>query len=265
MTAPRTPFSAVACPVEGAVVPGGRRDAYPPDPPDARRAARRGRRHRHRGGFARGAAAPSGGRPPEVRVATFNASLNRNAEGQLIEHLSTPGNAQAATVAEIIQRVRPDLLLINEFDFDEDGTAAELFQHNYLAVPHNGAAAIEYPYRFVAPSNTGMPSGLTSTTMARSAGRTTPSASGPSPASSAWPSTRCTPSCSTHPHLPDVPVGRHAEGPVADDRPPPNRPTGYGRRAGRRAPVVEEALGPADRHRRAPRALPRQPPDAAGV
>ena len=105
-------------------------------------------------------AAPSGGRPPEVRVATFNASLNRNAEGQLIEHLSTPGNAQAATVAEIIQRVRPDLLLINEFDFDEDGTAAELFQQNYLSVPHNGAAAIEYPYRFVAPSNTGIPSGF---------------------------------------------------------------------------------------------------------
>jgi hypothetical protein len=105
-------------------------------------------------------AAPSGGHPPEVRIATFNASLNRNAEGQLIEHLSTPGNAQAATVAEIIQRVRPDLLLINEFDFDEDGTAAELFQQNYLSVPHNGAAAIEYPYRFVAPSNTGIPSGF---------------------------------------------------------------------------------------------------------
>jgi hypothetical protein len=105
-------------------------------------------------------AASSSGHPPEVRIATFNASLNRNAEGQLIEHLSTPGNAQAATVAEIIQRVRPDLLLVNEFDFDRDGTAARLFQQNYLSVPHNGAAAIEYPYRFVAPSNTGIPSGF---------------------------------------------------------------------------------------------------------
>ena len=105
-------------------------------------------------------AAPSGGHPPEVRIATFNASLNRNLAGQLIDHLSTPGDAQAATVAEVIQRVRPDLLLINEFDFDEDGTAAELFQQNYLSVPHNGAAAIEYPYRFVAPSNTGIPSGF---------------------------------------------------------------------------------------------------------
>jgi 3-phytase len=95
-----------------------------------------------------------------VRFATFNASLNRNAPGQLIQHLSTPDNAQAATVAEIIQRARPDVLLINEFDFDADGTAAHLFQQNYLSLPHNGAAPIEYPYRFVAPSNTGIPSGL---------------------------------------------------------------------------------------------------------
>jgi 3-phytase len=100
------------------------------------------------------------GPPPVVRFATFNASLNRNAPGQLIQHLSTPDNAQAATVAEIIQRARPDVLLINEFDFDADGTAAELFQQNYLSLPHNGAAPIEYPYRFVAPSNTGIPSGL---------------------------------------------------------------------------------------------------------
>jgi 3-phytase len=100
------------------------------------------------------------GPPSVVRFATFNASLNRNVEGELIRHLSTPGNAQAATVAEIIQRTRPDVLLINEFDFDPDGTAARLFQQNYLSLPHNGATAIEYPYRFVAPSNTGIPSGL---------------------------------------------------------------------------------------------------------
>jgi hypothetical protein len=106
-------------------------------------------------------AAPAPGQAPvEVRFATFNASLNRTFAGELIDHLSTPGNAQAATVAEIIQRVRPDVLLINEFDFDAAGTAAALFQQNYLSVPHNGASAIVYPYRFVAPSNTGIPSGF---------------------------------------------------------------------------------------------------------
>ncbi|KAB7745427.1 endonuclease/exonuclease/phosphatase family protein [Nostocoides sp. F2B08] len=99
-------------------------------------------------------------RPDPVRFATFNASLNRNAEGQLVADLSTPGNAQARTVAEIIQRTRPDVLLINEFDYVEDGVAAELFQENYLSVSQQGAAPIEYPYYFVAPSNTGIPSGF---------------------------------------------------------------------------------------------------------
>lgn len=95
-----------------------------------------------------------------VRFATFNASLNRNFAGQLVSDLSTPNNAQAKTVAEIIQRTRPDVLLINEFDFVEGGVAAELFQKNYLSVSQNGAEPIEYGYYFVAPSNTGVPSGL---------------------------------------------------------------------------------------------------------
>lgn len=99
-------------------------------------------------------------RPPKVRFAAFNASLNRNFTGQLISDLSTPANAQARTVAEIIQRVRPDVLLINEFDYDADGIAARLFQDNYLSVPQNGAAPVEYPYVFQAPANTGLPSGF---------------------------------------------------------------------------------------------------------
>lgn len=95
-----------------------------------------------------------------VRFATFNASLNRNAAGQLITDLSIPGNAQAATIAEIIQRTQPDVVLINEFDFDADHTALQLFQQNYLSVPQSGAHPIVYPYSYTAPSNTGIPSGL---------------------------------------------------------------------------------------------------------
>ena len=105
------------------------------------------------------------GPPSVVRFATFNASLNRSTTGQLITDLSSPGNDQADTVAEIIQRTRPDVLLINEFDFDDQGQggsslAAELFQDNYLSIEHGDADPIEYPYRFVAPSNTGIPSGF---------------------------------------------------------------------------------------------------------
>ncbi len=94
------------------------------------------------------------------RIATFNASLNRGAEGQLVTDLSTPDNAQARTVAEIVQRVAPDILLINEFDYDAGGTAAALFQQNYLGVGQNGARPLAYDHVFVAPSNTGLPSGF---------------------------------------------------------------------------------------------------------
>ncbi|MGH2777098.1 MAG: endonuclease/exonuclease/phosphatase family protein [Actinomycetota bacterium] len=106
-----------------------------------------------------GGAAAKPAKKTEVRFATFNASLNRNLEGQLIQDLSTPGNVQAQTVAEIIQRTRPDVVLINEFDFDAQHRALSLFQDNYLSVPHNGAEPIHYDYSFTAPSNTGVPSG----------------------------------------------------------------------------------------------------------
>jgi hypothetical protein len=96
-----------------------------------------------------------------VRFATYNASLNRNAAGQLVADLSTTTNAQARAVAEVIQRTRPDVLLINEFDYvAPPQDAAKLFQDNYLSISQNGAAPIRYPYRFVAESNTGIPSGF---------------------------------------------------------------------------------------------------------
>ncbi len=106
------------------------------------------------------AQAGSAGPPTPVRFASFNASLNRFNQGDLIGDLSTPTNSQARAVAEIIQRTRPEVLLINEFDFDANGTAAQLFQDNYLSISQNGAEPILYPYRFVAPSNTGIPSGF---------------------------------------------------------------------------------------------------------
>lgn len=102
----------------------------------------------------------SGGGSGPVRFAAFNASLNRNAVGQLIADLSTPQNVQAQAVAQIIQIVRPDVLLVNEFDHDAGGVAAELFQRHYLEVGQAGEAPIFYPYSYVAPSNTGIPSGF---------------------------------------------------------------------------------------------------------
>jgi Endonuclease/Exonuclease/phosphatase family len=112
------------------------------------------------------------GPPQPVRFATFNASLNRTVAGQALTDLSArfdpsepdaalrARRAQAANVAETIQRVRPEVLLINEFDFEPNHALADAFQANYLSVSHNGSQPIDYPYVFVAESNTGIPSGM---------------------------------------------------------------------------------------------------------
>jgi hypothetical protein len=99
----------------------------------------------------------------DVRFATFNASLNRPVAGQLRSDLTDNTSTtvfvrQAKNVAEVIQRVRPDVLLINEFDFDP--VAADLFRDNFLEVGQNGAEPIVYPYAFIAPSNTGIATGF---------------------------------------------------------------------------------------------------------
>ncbi|TWF77342.1 endonuclease/exonuclease/phosphatase family protein [Pseudonocardia hierapolitana] len=104
-------------------------------------------------------AAPAAAAPPsDLRVATFNASLNRAAEGELVADLSTPDDPQAREVAEVVQRVRPDVLLINEFDHAP--AAVDLFRDNYLERGQNGAEPVDYPHAFIAPSNTGVPSGF---------------------------------------------------------------------------------------------------------
>jgi hypothetical protein len=101
-----------------------------------------------------------------VRFATFNLSLNRPAAGDLVKHLDLsqpePSNPafrqQARNNAEVIQRNRPDVLLINEFDFAPQ--AVELFRRNFLEVSQNGARPIHYRYAYIAPSNTGVASGF---------------------------------------------------------------------------------------------------------
>ena len=100
-----------------------------------------------------------------MRFATFNASLNRNTAGQLITDLTTPDNEQAQDIAEIIQQVNPDVLLINEFDYNAENPneAINLFQQNYLGVDQNiadSAGTVNYPFVYVAPSNTGVASGF---------------------------------------------------------------------------------------------------------
>jgi endonuclease/exonuclease/phosphatase family metal-dependent hydrolase len=97
---------------------------------------------------------------PELRVATYNVSLNRPEEGGLVADLAGGDDAQARAVAQVLQTVRPDVVLLNEFDHDDDGDAVDLFREEYLEVGQHDEAPIEYPYAFSAPVNTGVDSGL---------------------------------------------------------------------------------------------------------
>ena len=63
-------------------------------------------------------------------------------------------------LAEILQRVRPDIVLLNEFDYDPEVDAAALLNQNYLGQSQNGQEPIRYDYQFRAPVNTGIDSGL---------------------------------------------------------------------------------------------------------
>lgn len=93
-----------------------------------------------------------------VRFATFNVSLNRRSEGQLRRDLAADSR-QAREIAEIIQRIRPDVLLLNEFDYDSEGLALSLFLDRYLAKPQAGQQALRFQYAYTGPVNTGVPSG----------------------------------------------------------------------------------------------------------
>jgi endonuclease/exonuclease/phosphatase family metal-dependent hydrolase len=114
-----------------------------------------------------GASAPAFAKSPAMtekpsstlRLATYNTSLYGDTDGAVIARLEA-GDPAARKIAAVIQRVRPDLLLLNEFDYDAAGRQADLFQREYLEKPQAGGAPIHYAYRYLAPVNTGVPSGL---------------------------------------------------------------------------------------------------------
>ncbi|WP_428502299.1 endonuclease/exonuclease/phosphatase family protein [Silanimonas lenta] len=95
-----------------------------------------------------------------LRVATYNVSLYGEEAGAVLVRLAGGRDRQARRVAAVLQHLRPDLLLLNEVDYDEGGRLADLLQREYLEVGQFGEAPIHYPYRFLAPVNTGVPSGM---------------------------------------------------------------------------------------------------------
>jgi len=104
----------------------------------------------------------------EFVVATFNVSMESEnyltaeqaVDADVLRQLLTSGeNSQIRNIAAIIQKIRPDVLLLNEFDYIEDPQSGVLaFIRNYLRQSQHGNEPIDYPWFFVATVNTGLPS-----------------------------------------------------------------------------------------------------------
>lgn len=101
----------------------------------------------------------------ELKVATFNVSMDatnylpRGEIGTGVELVQSLNNnhQQIRNIAEIIQRTRPDIILLNEFDYIKDPkNGVELFIEQYLGESQQGATPIHYPYYYYAPVNTGV-------------------------------------------------------------------------------------------------------------
>lgn len=90
-----------------------------------------------------------------IRCATFNVGFDQEVEfGALEKRLRAGDDIQANKVAGIIQRVRPDILLLNEIDTNDEGRCVETFQYHYL---NQGQHPIHYPFVNVFESNSGVP------------------------------------------------------------------------------------------------------------
>lgn len=95
----------------------------------------------------------------QIRFATFNIAMGLESEGELYGRLRSGEDPALKKVAAVIQKVRPDVLLLNEFDYFELDSAL-LFINNYLDTPQFGNEAISFAHALNGAVNTGMDSGL---------------------------------------------------------------------------------------------------------
>jgi endonuclease/exonuclease/phosphatase family metal-dependent hydrolase len=107
--------------------------------------------------------------PAELTFATYNVSMEAenyvprgtkgNSEQVLVKELASGNNQQIRNIARIIKTVRPDVILLNEFDYVKDPQAGVLqFVKGYLKDESDGTKGIDYPYYYYSTVNTGQPS-----------------------------------------------------------------------------------------------------------
>lgn len=101
--------------------------------------------------------------PGALRVAVYNIYELSTRKLSYVDAFGRGLEPQVVAAAEVIKRVRPDVLVVLEIDHDysQPGlpleTNVERLQRHYLS---QGADPIEFPHDFVAPCNTGLLSGI---------------------------------------------------------------------------------------------------------
>lgn len=89
-----------------------------------------------------------------LRVATFNAELDRDGPGLLLRDIRRGKDKQVAAVVAVIAAVAPDILALQNIDWDYDGAALSALADRLAE------AGQDYPYRFAAQPNSGLQTGL---------------------------------------------------------------------------------------------------------
>lgn len=98
--------------------------------------------------------------PDTLRLASYNVSMFGSAEGQIAMRMETPDQyTRYKRLAAVIQHVRPDILVLMEFDYDSSGNALRNFNDKLLNISQAGDSAIQYDYTYQIISNTGVLSG----------------------------------------------------------------------------------------------------------
>ena len=109
----------------------------------------------------------------DIKIATFNVSMEAlnylahtpgeiiNVSQKTLAEALANDHQQIKNIAEIIQRLNPDIILLNEFDYlDDKHQALQRFITHYLNKRQHGQKAIDFPYFYQGPVNTGVNSGL---------------------------------------------------------------------------------------------------------
>ncbi len=93
-------------------------------------------------------------RAESLRIATWGADLSRDGPGLLLRDILGGEDPGVEATVELLEEVRPDMLLLTEIDWDAEGAALAALAERL------SDEGLDYPHRLALPTNAGLPTGL---------------------------------------------------------------------------------------------------------